>query len=865
MEEARRHIRRLCPSWTDLSPGDPGTTILEVFAYLTEALIFRLNRVPEKAYIEFLRLLGVTLAPPSAAAVTLRFYRERSATSAVTIPRGTRVTIGRGGSETPVFTTSRAVVLEPEETEVLVPAHHADLIEGELVGVGTGTPGHTVRAARPPIVASTGEDLDLVVAIECDPTELGELDRAIEHQGKAYRVWREVEHFVDLDERDRFVYVADRTAGTITFAPRARMTPATEATDDPPAGLGQVGRELAAIVPAGAEIRLWYRSGGGPEGNVAADTLTTLKDPIRGLEVTNPEAATGGREGESLENALVRGPQELHSLRRTVTARDYELVAIRSSGAVGRARAFTKAAVWAHARPGTVEVILVPHLADPERVTLEQLVSRQTSDALEQITEILDARRPLGTDCEVTWAHFKPVAVRARIVVYREEDQEAVKSRVLKRLHQLINPLPAAGSPGWRFGEALRSSHIFDIVLEEPGVSYVDRVRMVVGAAPDSNVDVVALDHHQRSRVGGVQEPRRTWYAGKGDTLYRSVDDGVGWETTGRFDGERIRWVGSHPQIPGLLAVMTSVEDEEGSDQERSAIHISRDCGESWVRHGRLGFRVHDAEWILRDGRAVLLLASTVGLYELSAAQPNPVQVPVVAEDPDLGFFAVTAASDARGAVTVALGAENKRGVYVSSRSGEPDTFRLVGLEGRWIRSLAVQYAGPLVFLWAGPWVDSPEQEGDGCFRMRLRSWADETDDEGLERWEPYARGWKGGSCYSLAVVGSAVLAGTHRAGVLTLDAAAPVPAWAAPELDCNLPLRDVGRFHPVESLAATPTVVMVGGAEGVYRSRDGGQTYYDCSGRTFTEAVTLPETWLFCSGEHEVQVVSENEAEQDG
>jgi hypothetical protein len=68
-----------------------------------------------------------------------------------------------------------------------------------------------------------------------------------------------------------------------------------------------------------------------------------------------------------------------------------------------------------------------------------------------------------------------------------------------------------------------------------------------------------------------------------------------------------------------------------------------------------------------------------------------------------------------------------------------------------------------------------------------------------------------------------------------------------------------------VESLAATPTVVMVGGAEGVYRSRDGGQTYYDCSGRTFTEAVTLPETWLFCSGEHEVQVVSENEAEQDG
>ena len=48
--------------------------LVEVFAYLTETMIYRLNRVPEKAYIEFLRLLGVTLLPPAAARRESAFY-----------------------------------------------------------------------------------------------------------------------------------------------------------------------------------------------------------------------------------------------------------------------------------------------------------------------------------------------------------------------------------------------------------------------------------------------------------------------------------------------------------------------------------------------------------------------------------------------------------------------------------------------------------------------------------------------------------------------------------------------------------------------------------------------------------------------
>ena len=68
LEDAKRRIKQYSPDWDDVSPSDPGAVLLELFAYLTDQMIYRLNRLPEKAYIAFLRLLGVSLYPPAAAA-----------------------------------------------------------------------------------------------------------------------------------------------------------------------------------------------------------------------------------------------------------------------------------------------------------------------------------------------------------------------------------------------------------------------------------------------------------------------------------------------------------------------------------------------------------------------------------------------------------------------------------------------------------------------------------------------------------------------------------------------------------------------------------------------------------------------------
>ena len=55
-------IRRIpihAPEWTDHNASDPGIALLELFAALGDNLLYRLNRVPEAARLEFLRLLAI--------------------------------------------------------------------------------------------------------------------------------------------------------------------------------------------------------------------------------------------------------------------------------------------------------------------------------------------------------------------------------------------------------------------------------------------------------------------------------------------------------------------------------------------------------------------------------------------------------------------------------------------------------------------------------------------------------------------------------------------------------------------------------------------------------------------------------------
>lgn len=858
LEEATKRIKNSNANWDDLTPGDPGIVLLELFAYLTETMIYRLNRLPNKVYIALLRLLGVALQPPGAARVALQFSRTGSnKDAAIDIPRGTRVTVGRGGSEPPLFVTTQSVTLAAGQETVDVQAFHGEQVDGELLGEGTGQAGLSLTVARPPIIRSTDDPLDLVVGVEATAEELGERAPAIEYGGKSYRIWREVPNFSEVGD-DRYVYVTDRTTGTITFAPALYALQEDGSLSMSPGAQGE-------IPPSGRAIRAWYRRGGGADGNVAANQLTVLKDPVSGVLVTNPSPATGGRAAETLENALVRGPKELHSLERAVTAQDFELIAMKSSQ-IARARAFTRADLWSYADRGTVEVLLVPYVPPASRaggrLSAQVLAEHQTHVARQQVQMALDQRRPLGTACLVQWARCKEVRVSLKAVIRREEDAPSVKARVLERLNKSISPLGGEENiaNGFPFGQALRVSNIYDIVLSEPGVRWVDDVRLQVDPVPGA-VSVLAADHFQA----------RTWYAGSGRRLFRSMNDGDGWELMREFpEDERIELVRAHPEAAGLVALTTRV-----GDSEAVRVYVSRDCGDTWENVTNTEFHIEDLAWLMRDKRPLLLLATDKGLYELSELEPNSsiVQVLVDPNNQSLSFYAVAAVSDALGQVMVAVAAQNSGGVYLSSRGGRANTFRPIeGVEGKDVRVLAVQSQGTRSWLWAGIYAFG-EESGAGCFRWELRG-----DEDPVEGWQAFAGKWEAGSCRSLCFADGHVFAATHRGGVLRLNPDTSKPAWEVPDINSGLPLRDLakGRFVTIESVAAgrqgTPIMAGVAAADeaavgnGIYRSseqveRYAGWKYQLCTEGVFTDKVTIPETWLLTSGEHEVTVVSELEA----
>ena len=828
--EATERIRQLDPEWTDLSVHDPGVVLVEAFAHLTDVLLYRLNRVPDRLYATFLNLLGTSVGPPGGATVALVFSRT-TATGPVVIPRGTRVTCPPGvpGAPQPLFLTVAEATMGADESEVSVRAADVTLHDAVPLGMGSGAPGQSFSLPAAPLVAGPG----VAIGVQAPSAASVGAGEAVIVAGEPFRIGREVEVFADAQPGE-LVYRLDRSAGIVTF------------------GDGERGR----VPEPGMAVRAWYRTGGGARGNVAPGRLTVLRDPVAGVQVTNPEAATGGREAEPLASALRRGPQEFQSRDRAVTARDYEVLATRSGG-VDRASARTRREAWAFASPGEVEVVLVPHVPADQRpdgrLTHEVLAANAREEVRTEVAAYLADRATIGAIPVVEWAQYKQVAVDAKVVVRPDEDPEAVRTRILSRLAAAINPVASGEDDlGAGFGRPLRVSNLYRALEQaEPGVRYVERVRLELAETPDADATELVRAEGQPG----------TWFVAQGEVLFRSTNSGDGWEACARFPGERIRVVAPWPSasarattldLPGHVAVAT----DHG---EAGRIYVSGDLGTSWGRLAELGFGLAGLAWVDRAGTPTVLAAGEKGLYEVPlVAGAAPVQNLVDSQHPDRGFQAITTFTDLRGRVGVALAAEAAGGVWLSASAGSPDSFRQVRAAGEEIRALGVQYDGPRVFLWAPR--AAPEGDGTGCIRLAIDELGSVDAPTLSGRWEELAANWTGGSCWQVTVVGDRAYAASQSAGVLVLELGKAELAWAQPDVNCGLPLRDRRRFVPLSGVsgaidATGQVVLLAAGAGGVHRSHDGGAAWRSCSARVVDDVVTVPSSWLFSSGEHRVEV----------
>lgn len=114
VDDAKRMVMRRCPEWTDHNVSDPGVTLIETFAYMTDQLLFRLNQVPDRLYVKFLDMIGLRLIPATPAEVPVTFWLSAPAITSVGVAMGTSVATPRTDLEESIlFSTRRDLQIVP--------------------------------------------------------------------------------------------------------------------------------------------------------------------------------------------------------------------------------------------------------------------------------------------------------------------------------------------------------------------------------------------------------------------------------------------------------------------------------------------------------------------------------------------------------------------------------------------------------------------------------------------------------------------------------------------------------------------------------------------------------------------------------
>ncbi|MFK0238346.1 putative baseplate assembly protein [Streptomyces vinaceus] len=602
VDDAKRMVMERCPEWTDHNVSDPGVTLIETFAFMTDQLLYRLNRVPDRLYVKFLELLGTRLLPPAAARVPVTFWLSAPASAPLRVPAGTAaatlrtetsrsvvfaslrdldlpaaflthvmtlqaecntllarneqhrlgVSFPAFGSTAPVPGDSLLLGLEEPAPSALVGidlscrihgvgvdptdpplvweawtgdrwevcrvhsdttggmnrpgslvlqlpvGHKASVLDGRRAGwlrgvvvpPQEGLPAYSASPVIDSIEAGViGGTVEAIHAEIVDNDDLGMSDGTGNQHFQASRTpvltrgvpplldigtddgwtrWTRVEHFADSGPDDQH-YILDGTRGEVRFGPTVREADGTL-------------RQYGAVPAKGALVRLSrYAVGGGRDGNVGAGAIQTLKSSIPFVaRVENLVPATGGVDGETIEEVKTRAPLQLHTRGRAVTAEDFEVLTREAAPELARVRCLT--AGTADVPGGVVKVLVVPNVPAGDTVRFADLRPRPST--LQAVAEKLDATRLLGTTVLVEPPLYKGVTVVARLKAQHGANPVRVTDRAQQALYDHIHPL--TGGPdgtGWPFGRPVQSGDLYAVLQRVQGVGIVEEIRLF-GADP---------------------------------------------------------------------------------------------------------------------------------------------------------------------------------------------------------------------------------------------------------------------------------------------------------------------------------------------------------------------------------------------
>src|SRR6185295_9903548 len=192
--------------------------------------------------------------------------------------------------------------------------------------------------------------------------------------------------------------------------------------------------------------------------------------------ITNPDAASGGADAETLFHAEGRAVQTLQKPSRAVTLGDCEVLALETPGtSIARAAALANEhpGLQCYSAPGFITLVIVPELP----------LGRPTPSAglLSAVSAYLNPRRVVGTRIEVTGPEYFEVAVIAEVKAFAGQNKITVADAVSTALQNFLDPLH--GGPegkGWPLGRDVYVSEVVEVIAAVPGVDHVLSIELEV-------------------------------------------------------------------------------------------------------------------------------------------------------------------------------------------------------------------------------------------------------------------------------------------------------------------------------------------------------------------------------------------------
>ncbi|MFN9624274.1 MAG: putative baseplate assembly protein [Cyanobacteriota bacterium] len=324
----------------------------------------------------------------------------------------------------------------------------------ELLGYGEGRPGQELRLSRQPVLPGSA-----AIEVASAQEATGPL---------AWVSWKEIDDLAMAGPDDP-VFHLDAATGTIRF------------------GDGLHGR---MPLPGEAIRCRGYVVGGGVSGRVGAGRITRLQSASAAvlganLKVSNPLAAEGGADAETVAAASERLPRLLRHNDRAVGRDDFADLALETpSAGIGRAHCLPRH--LPHQRldeiPGVVTLIVIPAY-DP----LHPEEPMPDRDQLQRVCAWLEPRRLVTTELYITPPTYVRLSVSVAVEPEATAGEETLRRQVELALRQQLAPLPPFGpeGQGWPFGRAVGERDLEAAVLRVQGVRLVNGL-VIRAAAVDA-------------------------------------------------------------------------------------------------------------------------------------------------------------------------------------------------------------------------------------------------------------------------------------------------------------------------------------------------------------------------------------------